>query len=106
MNSLKSNEQNFQTFQNFMALVDWPTTVTAKSFYSRQNQFRHSKINFATAISELNTQQTLSPPNSLCVRIRDSGSEYIVICIFSLCYPCLLGILLHFYSFLFHSLLT
>ena len=31
--------------------VPWPTTVTAKSFYSRQNQFRHGKINFATAKS-------------------------------------------------------
>ena len=29
----------------------WPTTVTAKSFYSRQNQFRHGKINFITAKS-------------------------------------------------------
>ena len=29
----------------------WPTTVTAKSFYSRQNLFTHGKINFITAKS-------------------------------------------------------
>ena len=31
--------------------IRWPTTVTAKSFYLRQNQFRHGKIIFATAKS-------------------------------------------------------
>ena len=33
------------------AFIRWPTTVTAKSFYSRQNQFRHGKINFITVKS-------------------------------------------------------
>ena len=32
-------------------ILRWPTTVTAKSFYLRQNQFRHGKIIFATAKS-------------------------------------------------------
>ena len=32
-------------------LLRWPTTVTAKSFYSRQHQFCHGKINLATAKS-------------------------------------------------------
>ena len=31
--------------------IRWPTTVTAKSFYSRQHQFCHGKINLATAKS-------------------------------------------------------
>ena len=34
----------------------WPTTVMAKFFYSRQNQFRCGKINFATAKS-ISSQQ-------------------------------------------------
>ena len=34
-----------------MVNLRWPTTVTAKSFYLRQNQFRHGKIIFATAKS-------------------------------------------------------
>ena len=34
-----------------VCFVRWPTTVTAKSFYSRQDQFPHGKINFITAKS-------------------------------------------------------
>ena len=34
-----------------ISTLRWPTTVAAKSFYSRQNQFRDGKINFITAKS-------------------------------------------------------
>ena len=53
-------------------------------------------------IKELNPElNTLFAPNSF----RDSACEYFVICILPLCYPCLLGILLHLYSFSFHSVI-
>ena len=43
-------------FEHPSGLLRWPTTVTAKSFYSQQNQFRHGKINFITAKSTSSQQ--------------------------------------------------
>ena len=40
--------KTIEFYQQQMCNVRWPTTVTAKSFWPRQNLFRHGKIIFVT----------------------------------------------------------
>ena len=44
------------------AFIRWPTTVMAKSFYSRQNQFHHGKINFIMGCCTIHKLRVLGQP--------------------------------------------